>query len=82
MILLTQSNMTLASRMSWVTSYLFFPYAQSTTGSFLTRVNCFFSSGYFLSYPRHQARKVNTWQRHNRQNGLDLCLKHGVSSLL
>lgn len=49
---------------------------------FLTRVNCFFSSGYSLSYPRHQARKVNTWQRHNRQNGLDLCLKHEVSSLL
>lgn len=81
MILLTQSNKTLASCMSWVTTYLFFPYVQSTTGS-LTRVNCFFSSGYSLSSPRHQARKVNTWQRQNRQNGLDLCLKHEVSSLL
>lgn len=82
MILLTQSNRTLDSWVSWVTSYLLFAFAQSVTGSFLTEVKCFFSSGYSLSYPRHQARKVNTWQRHNRQKGLDLCLKHGVSSLL
>lgn len=82
MILLTQPNRALASEMGWVTSYLLFPHVQSATGSFLTQVNCFFSSGYSLSYPRHQARKVNTWQRHNRQNGLDLCLKHGVSSSL